>query len=314
MSLVVGIDIGNTKLAVGVVNTQGEVICQTRRPTDTNLSSQETVEILIDMVQEVIATSQAKDIKGIGIGFGGLVDLTSGVALISPNYPKWQPIDIRSIISEVFQLPVAIDNDANAGALAEKWYGAGVGVDNFAYLTVSTGCGGALVLDGKLYHGTFGYAGEIGHMTVDPNGPVCSCGRKGCLEAFVSGPSIARHTATLLENQLNINGPLAALGPSEITAKLVYDAAEMGDFLAMDIFARVGKYLGIGLSNLVNLLDLPLVVLGGGVMKASKYIFPTMFESLKQHMVREEELEVITSPLGDDVGIVGAAAVFLEQF
>lgn len=198
---ILAVDVGNTKLALGLVDEGGRIALQKRAPTPVREGPQKAVERLIQMAREVLAAGP-EPVRGVGIAFGGMVDRERQLALVSPNFPGWESVPLPRLFREATGLPAAMDNDANAGALAEAWVGGGVGVSDFVYMTVSTGVGGALVLGGHLYRGTDGLAGEIGHLTLLPDGPPCGCGKKGCLEALVSGPAIARAAERRLAGSL----------------------------------------------------------------------------------------------------------------
>ncbi|HEX6972230.1 MAG TPA: ROK family protein [Limnochordia bacterium] len=305
---------GNTKLAVGLVDDSGRIALQTRVRTPVREGSAAAVDRLITMGKEVLAASPSP-VAGLGIAFGGMVDKARRIALASPNFPQWQAVPLVEILAEATGLPAAMDNDANAGALAEAWVGEGVGCSEFVYLTVSTGVGGAFVWDGRLLRGHDGLAGEIGHMSIMPDGPPCGCGKQGCLESLVSGPAIAREaerrlagwgSASLLHSLARTRGGL--------TGADVHEAARQGDPIALAVLAQAGTYLGIGIANAANLLNPACFILGGGVVGSWEFIYPALRRAFKEHAVRDlgERTPVKAASAHLDVGLIGAAAVFRE--
>jgi glucokinase len=241
------------------------------------------------------------------------MDPVSGVVFEPPNLPGWRDVPLGSLLSAEVGLPVFVENDANAAALAERWAGAGVGVDDLIYVTVSTGIGGGLILGGQLYHGAAGTAGEVGHMVIEPDGPRCNCGRFGCLEALASGPSIAREArAAVAAGRPTV---LAAIAPQALDAAAVARAALDGDPVAREIYARAATALGIGITNLVNLLSPAMVILGGGVTRAGELIFAPVRRIVRQEAFERpgSAVQIVPAALGEDVGAIGAAAVARER-
>jgi len=309
----VGVDIGNTKLAVGLLDRQGVIQTSARRPTSVDSGASSVVETLLAMTGEVIG-ERGNRVAGVGIGFGGLVNIHNGIAVSSPNFPGWSNVPLTAIFSERFRVPTAMDNDANASALGERWVGAARGMDNFVYMTISTGIGGAFVLDGRLLRGQSGYAGEVGHMIVDPDGPPCRCGKQGCLEAMASGTALVQFAREAVEDGVPTRlGEMAHNETGRITGELLHRAALEGDGFARQVFARCGRYLGIGIANIISVLDPSLIILGGGVMKAGAFFLQAVEEFVARKALREGQLapRIVPAGCGDLVGVVGAAAVAL---
>nr|MBA3443115.1 ROK family protein [Pyrinomonadaceae bacterium] len=209
-----------------------------------------------------------------------------------------------------------VDNDANTGALGEICYGAARGARNIVYLTVSTGIGGGIVIDGEIYHGSHSFAGECGHMTLVPDGPLCSCGKRGCLEALCSGTAIARQAALAVgtgTNSRSVNVLLEMAGgkPENITAKLVFEAARAGDELALSLVDKVCDYLGLAVANLINLFDPEMVVIGGGVAKAGRLLFDPLNHEIEKHVMafHANRVKCVPAALGDDSVLLGAVAL-----
>lgn len=312
---VVGIDIGGTKTLSAVVDPAGRVLARHRIETP-QTGPGAVVAALAAGAEAVVAAAglRSEDLLGMGVGAPGPLDPATGVVFEPPNLEGWRNVPLAALLQDATSLRVFVENDANAAALGEAWVGAGAGVRDLIYITVSTGIGGGLILNGELYHGVSGTAGEIGHMTVEPDGPVCTCGRRGHLEAVASGQAIAR----MAQEAVRAGAPtrLSALGPPEgLSAEAVARAAAEGDQLAGEIFARAGAYIGIAVASLVNVLNPAMVIFGGGVSKAGDLLFDPV-----RRVVRERAFErpaaavrIVPAALGDDAGVIGAAAVVYRR-
>jgi glucokinase len=253
------------------------------------------------------------DIGAVGVGAPGPSDPVAGVVFEPPNLAGWQDVPLAEMLAGRLGISTYVENDANAAALGERWAGAGHGLDDIIYITVSTGIGGGLILGGRLYHGVSGTAGEIGHMVIVPGGPPCPCGRRGCLEAVASGTAIAREARALVESG---RATALSLVPREsLTAAEVARAAREGDAASREIFARAAAYVGTGVTNLVNLLNPAMVIIGGGVAKAGDLLLAPV-----RRIVLDEAFErpaaavqIVPAALGDASGAIGAAAVAIER-
>ncbi len=312
---ILGIDIGGTKTLVGVVEQSGTILSAKRVETPGSLGPDRALSLIKSAGQEVIEKAGV-GIDAIGIGCGGPLDRKSGTLHSVPNLPGWEGLCLTDIFSKEFGAPAYLDNDATAAAIGELYFGAGKGCRNFAFFIVSTGIGGGIIIDGKPYRGYGDNAGEFGHQKILPDGPSCPCGDRGCLESLASGTSIARiarerlleKPKTVLWNWINT--------PADITAELVARAAQLGDQFASNIWFEAMYNLGLGVTNVVNILNPQLVILGGGVTKAGEEM---VFEPVKK-VVRERamkalaaDVEVVPARNGDNVGLLGAVAVALEQ-
>lgn len=305
-----GIDLGGTKILTALVDDQGQVLARARIATPSG-GPDPVVAAIMDSSRTVVARAglALAAVGGVGVGAPGPMDPATGVVFEPPNLPGWRDVPLAEILAPRLRLPVFVENDANAAALGERWAGAGVGVDDLAYITISTGIGGGLILDGRLYHGAAGTAGEIGHMVIESGGPRCNCGRFGCLEALASGSAIARDARAAVQS--GAATILASLPDEALTAEAVARAAWDGDPVGRQIYARAAAALGIGVTNLVNLLNPAMVILGGGVARAGELIFAPV-----RRIVREEAFErpgsavqIVPAALGEDAGAIGAAAV-----
>ncbi len=249
-------------------------------------------------------------VEGLGYSTAGMMDVESGVIFASPNQGSWQNVPFKAMLREALQLPAWIEMDANAAALGEWWLGAGAGAEYFVYIIVGTGVGSGILFRGEVLRGWRGTAGEIGHTTIDPNGPLCNCGNYGCLEAFAAGPAIAlRAQGALLQGRPTLLAELAA--GRELSAELVGEAARRGDEVARDVLAREAEYLGIGVANAITLLNPQVVALGGGVIEGlGDLLLDPICRAVRRRCGSWVDLEgtrIVRATLGDDAGLLGAA-------
>ncbi|MEP6754786.1 MAG: ROK family protein [Chthonomonadales bacterium] len=301
----VGLDIGGTKCAAILADEKGEIVGRTELATDGEVPAEAFVFELIGKQKKLIKQHKVdpKSIAGIGISCGGPLDRKAGVILRPPNLPKWEAVPIKKIVEENFPgIPVFVENDANATALAEWKFGAGRGVNTMAFVTMGTGVGAGLILDGKLYHGTNDMAGEVGHQTILIDGPKCGCGKRGCLEALVSGPAIGRMAQERLEfGRGKRMVELAGGKATNVTAKHVVEAAREGDALAITIINDVGTYLGMGLANLIMIINPERIVLGTIAVHAGDLLLNPTGVALREFAWPRslEVCEVVPAELGD---------------
>jgi glucokinase len=300
MDTYISADIGGTQLRVAVYPQDGTKPIQQRRiPTRGKGTPIERLLLLISSVWP----SEGR-VRAIAAAFPGPIDPFAGILISAPNIPGWENIPIRQILAEHFKVPVAVGNDANMAALAEWRFGSGKGHHNLIYLTISTGIGGGIIVDDRLLLGQRGLAGEMGHVTVAPDGPVCGCGHCGHLESFSSGTGLANY----FNEQLALGRETSIPLDPPPTSKEISKAAESGDLLARETMARAGYYLGIGLANYLHIFNPSLIILGGGVSRSGPAFYDPMRASLKQHVLRPEfaeSLVLTTAALGDDVGLLG---------
>jgi glucokinase len=310
---VLAFDIGGTKLAVGVVNDAGEVLAEAIEATGDAVSAESVVDALLRLADDVVSRAGLRDrLAGAGVSFGGPVDFPRGTTVTCHHLPGWEGFALRQVVQEQTGLLTVIDNDANAAALGEATFGAAQGCPHVLYLTVSTGIGGGVIVDGRIHRGANSMAGEIGHTLVAPDGPLCSCGRRGCLEAVAAGPSIARAAREALD--AGEASSLAAIPRAELTAKQVAEAAPT-DALAARIMDQAGEYLGLAIAGAVNLLNPNVVVIGGGVSGAGEPLFRPLREAVKRHAVPEtsRDLRILPGGLGPRSALLGAAAMALAE-
>jgi glucokinase len=252
---------------------------------------------------------------GVGVGAPGPLDRERGVVLLTPNL-GWRDVALRDRISEGTGLPASLDNDANCATYGEWWIGAARGAKNVVGMTIGTGIGGGLILDGHLYHGSSDVAGEIGHTTIDQNGRRCGCGNYGCLEAYASGPAIAeRAREALTYDAVSILPSLVDGDLSKITAQTVYEAASHGDTIARDVVRDTARYLGTGIANLLNIFNPDVVVIAGGVTQAGDALFEPLRVEVRKRAFKPavDGCRIVPGELPGTAGVVGAAATFLAQ-
>jgi glucokinase len=307
-SLAVGIDIGGTKVAAGVVDEAGRVVEQVRRDTPST-NPMATEETIIEVVNEL---GSRHEVVAVGIGAAGFIDADRATVRFSPHL-AWREEPLRDAVAGRVGLPVVIENDANAGAWAEYRFGAGRGTAVLACVNLGTGIGGGLVVDGVLQRGGYGMAAEFGHMTVVPDGRRCECGNRGCWEQYVSGNALAREARELAASNSPVaQGLLARVGgdASAITGPVVTEAAQAGDPAAVELFSDMGRSLGLGLATLAAVLDPTMVVIGGGVSAAGELLLGPAREVFKRSLTGRgyrPEAPIVAAQLGNDAGFIGAA-------
>jgi glucokinase len=317
---VLGIDIGGTNLVVGSVSEDGSVLhAMQSEPTHAEAGATAVLDRLVALAERVIAQTRREipgaSIIGVGIGAPGPLDTKSGVVLLTPNL-GWVNMPLRQIIRDRLGLPAMLDNDANCAVLGEWWVGAARGARHAIGITIGTGIGGGLVLDGKLYHGASDVAGEIGHATIDIEGRRCKCGNYGCLEAYASGPNIAVRAVEELVAGASSSLPGMVGGDlSKITAQTVYEAAHQGDELALEVVNDTAKFLGTGIANLLNVFNPEVVVVCGGVTLAGDHLFVPLRREVARRAFKPavQACRIVPGELINSAGVYGAARVFLEQ-
>jgi glucokinase len=300
-SAVLGLDIGGTKLAAGVVDATGAVHGFVVAPTESSLGPDDVLQRLFELGRRAIAESGYAwdDVESIGIGCGGPLDSANGVVSAPLHLPGWIDVHITDRASEALGRPAVLDNDATAAAVGEHRYGAGRGTRNLVYLTISTGVGGGVILDGRVHRGRSGNGGELGHVTVDWHGRRChGCGRRGCIEAYCSGTSIAERA-----NEAGMHGA---------TAADVAQAARAGNDVAAKIWDETCEALASGITSIVNLFEPEIVVLGGGVVRTGEQLLAPVRERVAEHAMGGA-VDVVAAANGDRVGVVGAAAIAFER-
>ena len=315
--LVVGVDVGGTKTAAAVVDTQGRLFGRTQTATQLG-GAHQTLRGVADTIRATIAAAGValSDITAVGLGVPGKVDPARGLGVYSVNV-GWHDAPVVAYLSDALGLPCAVENDVGAAALGESHYGAGRGLASMVYLSLGTGIAARLVLDGKLYRGVSGLAGEIGHTVFDPQGPVCKCGARGCLEAIASGPGIAARGQAAVEAwAATMLSEMAADAGGVVTTRMVFEAAAAGDAVAQGIVDAAGATLAEAIQQLIMFFDPQLVVLGGGLTAVGDALAAPIYRSLAERAAVSTTFAEMYAPekvrltaLGTDVAILGAAAL-----
>lgn len=318
--LLLAIDIGGTKLAVGVGRLDefarsGTLSRIAKEPTPPPGTPEAVIPRVLELARELTGAADGP-IAAAGISIGGPLDHAAGMVVNFPHLPGWKNIPLAERIADALGVPARLDNDANLGALAEHRWGAGRGYDDMVYLTLSTGIGGGVIVNGRLLHGVGSGAGEVGHITVQTDGPRCACGNPGCLEMMASGTAIARRaTEAILGEPLKETSLRDALSGGEgITAAAVFREAAAGDDLARRIVGSTAEYIAIGLGSIIHILAPPLIVLGGGVAQAGEMLLGPIRERLRAHVsyVPLERIRLEGAQLGHDSALIGAATLALD--
>ncbi|WP_182526304.1 ROK family glucokinase [Nocardioides dongkuii] len=308
MTLSCGVDVGGTKIAGGVVDEDGAILEELRV-----VSPATDAEAIEDAIAGLVLELRSRhDISAVGVGAAGYIDKARAVVMFAPNI-AWRNVDLKSELEERVHLPVVVENDANAAAWGEFRYGAGHDVDDLLLVTVGTGVGGGVVLDGSLYRGAFGVGAEIGHMRVVPGGILCGCGNHGCFEQYASGSAMVREVrASARGGSLLARHVLDLAGgdPERITGPLVTEAARAGDPFAVEALAELGRWLGEGIASLTAILDPAVVVIGGGVSEAGDLLIGPARAAFAAQLTgrgHRPSLEIRKARLGNRAGLIGAA-------
>lgn len=319
---VVGVDLGGTNTVVGLLPIEGgDVLGLRMRPTDSHRGAKFVVDRIIEMVEQSIAEvldthgGRRDDIAGVGIGSPGPLDRKAGVVINTPNL-GWRNFPLRDLIANAVHLPATLDNDGNCATYGEWWLGAAKGVDHVVGLTLGTGIGGGIVLGGSIYHGISDVAGEIGHMTIDSTGRRCKCGNYGCLEAYASGPAIALRAVEGVEAGVDtILGDMVGGRLEDITAATVFEGVVAGDEFASEVMKDTAKFLGVGIANIINILNPEMVIISGGVTRAGDHLLAPLRAEVRRRAFRaaEERCMIVSGELPGTAGVVGAAAVFKKE-
>ncbi len=322
MRMIVGVDVGGTNIVVGTLTESGQQLFGLNRTsTPVHAGPAGVVKRIVEMIKASIAETQAAlpsaevEVAGVGIGSPGPLDTTRGVVILTPNL-GWREMPLREKVSEAVGLPATLDNDANCAVLGEAWRGAARGARYVVGVTIGTGVGGGIVMDGKIFHGASDVAGEIGHTTIDSTGRRCNCGNYGCLEAYASGPAIAARAVegilagepTSLPEQ--VDGDLDA-----ITAHVVYEAATKGDELALEVVRDTARFLGTGIANLMNIFNPEIVVICGGVTAAGEWLLRPLRKEVTRRAFKPavDACSIVPGELPGTAGVYGAVAAFKAQ-
>ncbi len=310
----IGVDLGGTTLTAAAVNVvSGRVVGRHQVPTLAKEGHDAVMSRMVTLIHTAIADAglSKEDVGGIGIGLPGVLDLERGITLFLPNLPgAWRNVPLKATIEAAVGLPVYLLNDVRSFTLGEKTFGAGRDVDTMVCLAIGTGIGGGMVINGKLHLGLDGTAGEVGHQIIDPYGPPCGCGSRGCLEAFASGPAITAMALKAITQGLTTKiAEMVSYDLNQVTPEIICRAAQAGDPIAKDIYERAGFYIGVGVANLITIISPQMVVIGGGVAQAGELLFEPIRRTVRErvHVTPLEKVQIVPAELGTNAGLIGAA-------
>jgi len=309
VTLAIGIDLGGTQVRAALIDAAGVVMARAADATDVVGGPARVLDQMRRLVAEVCAGISPDSVEAAGVCAPGPLDSETGTVLDIPTLPGWRDFPLRDALADSLKMPVVLENDGIAAAYGEWKYGAGRGLRHLVYVTVSTGIGGGVVMDGRLLHGRRGMAAHVGHMPMDLNGPICSCGGVGCFEALAAGPAFGRAGRAMAER----GGLLAALTET-VEARHVVDAARLGDSGAMRLIELEAEYLGVGFTGLIHLYSPERIIMGGGMSAAFDLLDTGMHAVIRgRAMPAFRDVTVVRAALGDNSGLVGAAAMALSR-
>jgi glucokinase len=321
---VIGVDLGGTNIVVGVLpidGGEGEVLALQNEPTEAHRGAKYVVDKIVLLIEEARAQivsqygGSRSDFAGVGIGSPGPLNRETGTVINTPNL-GWRNFPLRDLIANAVNLPAVLDNDANCATYGEWWLGAGRNIGTLIGITLGTGIGGGIVLNGEIFHGVSDSAGEIGHMTIEANGRKCPCGNYGCLEAYASGPAISRRAIEGLDAGADsLLTDLVRGNLEEITAATVYEAVINGDPYANEVMRETAKFLGAGVANVINIFNPDMVVISGGVTKAGDHLFVPLRAEVRRRAFKSalDACEICAASLPGTAGVIGAAGVFKKD-
>jgi glucokinase len=314
---VLAIDLGGTKIIAAIISDKGQVMAREYYLTLAEEGPQPVIGRVLSAIDHLLDSRNLdlSELHSISLAAAGAIDLDKGLVTLSPNLPGWYNIPLRDIVKDKHGVNTFLINDASAAALGEHQFGVGRGVNNLILLTLGTGIGGGVIINGKLYSGPCGSAGEIGHTTIDVNGPRCSCGNVGCLEMLASGTAIAQEAIRRIsQGEKSSLTEIVDGKAGNITAEAVGAAAKNGDFLALEVISRAATYLGVGMVNLVNIFNPEMIIIGGGMAQMGDLLLDTARQVVEERALplSAQAVRIVTAQLGDNAGVLGAA-VFARQ-
>ena len=310
----IGVDLGGTTVKAGVVSRDGKIVYEAKLPANAEQGPEAVRRQILQAIDDLFHHYSRDSIPGIGIGTPGMVSIDGESVQAPPNFANWKNYRLKEKIRSAVRLPVEVENDANAAAVAEARFGAGKGHENFIFVIWGTGVGGGIIAGGKIFRGAHGGAGEIGHTTIDLNGPRCNCGNRGCIEAYIGQRYLSDRARERLKQQPDstvmklLGGDLSKLEPAVLSK-----AMELGDSAAREIMLEAGSLLGVALASVMNILDFRYVVVGGGVSAADEPVFDAIRSSIRERAMApiRSSFQVVRAELGNDAGILGAASLIL---
>jgi glucokinase len=310
----IGIDLGGTNIRIALVNREGQITVSEEFPTQSDQPGKIIVHAISEQIETILVkvSCHRNEIQGIGLASAGFLSPQDGIIYFSPNLPTLSNFPVANLLERETGIRTILENDANAAAIGEHWLGSGKGTNNFIFITLGTGLGSGIILNGEIWHGTHGFAGEFGHTILFPDGLPCKCGRKGCLEMYCSASAIVHFAHEKLKH--GENSSLNKESKS-LTSRMIFEHALRGDSLACDTFKETGTYLGIALSNVFNLLDLQMAIIGGKVADAGDLILKPVRDVVERMAIssRYYPPQVLKSELGDNAGVLGAARLVFKN-
>ncbi|MEN1970532.1 ROK family glucokinase [Lentibacillus sp. N15] len=312
--IIIGIDIGGTTSKIGILNKQGSILSKWEVGTSKANKGESVVNDIWESIKDKLRTEDQHYLLGIGIGAPGFIDGANGLVYEAVNI-GWKDTPLAEQFSQLAGVPVFVENDANTAALGENWVGAGNQTNNLIAITLGTGVGGGIIVNGTIVNGVSGTAGELGHITIDPNGYRCNCGRRGCLETICSATGIVRQAMSLAEQKPDSSLAAFVTLAGSITAKDVFTLAKQGDALCQTVVERTGDVLGFAIANVAVVLNPSIVLIGGGVSKAGDQLISVIERAFRQYALPRvsEVCEIKAAQLGNDAGIIGAAYLVVQQ-
>jgi len=315
---VLAIDIGGTKILATIISNEGQVMAREYCLTLANEGPEVVINRIFSTIDRLLNQRKidSSQLDSISIAAAGAIDSERGLIASSPHLPGWRDVPLRDIVKRKYKVITFLMNDASAAALGEHRFGAGQGANNLILLTLGTGIGGGIIINGRLYSGVSGSAGEIGHMTIDTSGPRCDCGNIGCLETLVSGTAVAKEAIRRIKQGEKSSLTEIAEGKIEnITAEQVLAAAQSGDSLASAVILRAANYLGIGLASVVNIFNPEMIIIGGGIAKMGDLLLNPARQVVRERAfpISAQAVQILPAQLGDDAGVLGAAIFAFQQ-
>lgn len=315
MNYIIGVDLGGTNIKAGATSKEGTILHDINIPSHAEISPQAVVTQVASAVTTIKDEFRQDQLLGIGIGSPGMVDLDGGTVKYPPNFANWTVFRLGEEVAKAVGGYIRVENDANAAAVGELKFGAGRGLKNFVMVTLGTGVGGGFVIDGEVFRGEDGGAGEIGHTTIDYNGPQCNCGNRGCVEAYVGQKYLSQRVMEQLKSHPeSIINQLADGNREKLEPKMISEAANKGDKFAIQIWDETGTYIGVAIASALNLFNLSTVIIGGGVSKAGRPLFDSIERTVKSRVLSplRPKVKILQAQLRNSAGILGAAALIAE--
>jgi len=310
----IGVDLGGTNLRVGVIRDDGHVEADAAVPVGTEKSADRIASLIGEHVA-LMQNQTSLPLTGCGCGIPGIVDSDRGIVFNSPNFPDWQDVPILKLLEKSITLPLLIDNDANMFALAELLFGAGKGRHNLIMLTLGSGIGGGIVIDGKVFHGDRGFAGEVGHIVVEPDGVPCGCKSHGCWEQYAAGRAFTHLVHRLPKHEREAVLAEVYGDANQLSPELIASLAGRGNTIAKELWRSYGRYLGIGIASLINVLGITTIVIGGGIARSWDYFIDACRAEIMSRTYHKNvvQLKLLPASLGENTGIVGAASAMFQR-